>query len=66
MDLKNLLNATQAAEFMGLKHRTEFFPLKEKYGFKPVCQIGNVWLYSISDLKRVKTIISRKGKKQSS
>lgn len=63
MDVKNLLNATQAAKFLGLKHRTEFFPLKDKYGFKPVCQIGNVWLYSVADLKRIKIIISRRKEK---
>lgn len=64
MDVENLLNATQAAEFLGLKHRTEFFPMKKKYGFKPKCQIGNVWLYSKADMERIKKIIKRR--KQSS
>jgi len=54
MDTKNLLNATQAAEFLGLAHRTQFYPVKEKYGLKPYMRIGPVWLYYKADLKRIK------------
>jgi hypothetical protein len=54
MELKNLLNATDSAKFLGLKHRTEFFTFKEIHKLKPVERIGNVWLYSIRDLKKLK------------
>lgn len=54
MELKNLLNATQSAEYLGLKHRTQFFPVMDKYKLEEVAKFGNVKLYAKSDLKKVR------------
>lgn len=54
MDFKDMKNATESAEFLGLKHRTEFFAIKEQHNLKPVGRAGNVWLYAISDLRALK------------
>ena len=57
MKLKKLYSATEAAVFLGLKHRTEFFPIKHKHNLVPVERIGNVWLYAVGDLKKLRKLL---------
>lgn len=60
MGVKNLLSATESAEFLGLKNRTEFYPVKALHDLRPRERVGNIWLYSKTDLRRIKKILEKR------
>lgn len=57
--MKNLFNATKATEFLDLKHRQEFYRIKDIYKLSGKDYGGRI-LYAAADLKRVKKLLDAK------
>lgn len=49
---KKLLNASEAAEYLGV-YRPKFYQMMEDWGLEPVMQTGRIKLYAIKDLNRM-------------
>lgn len=47
------LNLKESAKFLGCS-REWFYTLREKYNLEPAAKLGNMALYFINDLKKVK------------
>ena len=56
MDVKKLLNASEAAIFLGV-HRPLFYKIMEQFNLKPSMQTGRIKLYAIAELKKIKRAI---------
>ncbi len=54
---KRLLNASEAAQFLGV-HRPKFYEILAGRNLEAVMQTGRIKLYAISDLRRIKKILS--------
>ena len=51
------LNASEAANYLGFS-REWFYTLKEKHNLEPSNKVGNMPLYSIIDLRRIKKVLA--------
>lgn len=59
MQVGNFLNAQESAEFLDM-HKPDFYREWINTGkLKPVMQTGRIKLYSITDLKRIKKLLSK-------
>lgn len=54
MDVEDLLCATGAAKYLGLKHRQYFYDVKKKFRLEPAAKVGSMPLYMLSQLKKIK------------
>ncbi len=57
MDVKNLLNASEAAVFLDV-HRPRFYEILATSNLEPVMQTGRIKLYDKKHLKRIKKALN--------
>ena len=53
MNLENSYNCTEAAEYLETS-RTTFYQLIKRYDLKPAAKKGNMSLFDVADLKKIK------------
>lgn len=54
MDVKNILNAEQAAKHVGISKQWAFMLIKSGEWPKPVAEMGRIKLYSVKSLEPLK------------
>ena len=58
MKIENYYNPTEAAKFLGTSRPT-FYNIIKRHDLKPIARMGNMNLFDLNDLKKVKVELAK-------